>query len=319
MSHILVESGANPSSDYFIKPFLRSCSASLCVCSLYPERKYPVPRGGAPQSIIFNRYLTPAWRHWVDANRASLDKVVYFLDDDLLDLSAHRGLPWRYRWKLYRLAWRHQRWLQKTGAELWVSSQWLGDKYSNWSLSGVKPRVLEPQSPHGGQLLQETLFYHGSASHVDEIRWLVPIVEEVLARAPSLSFEIIGDLSVRRLFAHVPRVHVLHAMSWPAYQALISRPGRAIGLAPLLDQPFNKARAPVKYFDITQAGAVGVYADHPVYRSVIKHGHNGLLLPAEPSLWVEAILKLQADAALRSVLLGHAKADIAAARGSQSV
>jgi hypothetical protein len=312
MLHILVEADSNPSSDYFLKPALGAVSTSLTVVPLGQKTDFPVIIPTESYTLIFNRYLTPAWRRWVDANRAHLDNVIYFMDDDLLDLAAQRGLPWRYRWKLFRLAWRHRRWLRQTGAELWVSSQWLADKYTGWSASGVSPRVLLPQSPYGGLRVQNTLFYHGSASHADEIRWLVPVITEVLARDPSLSFEIIGDQSVRRLFAHVPRVHVLQAMSWPAYQALLSRPGRTIGLAPLLNSPFNHARAPVKFFDITQAGAVGVYADHKVYRSVVEHGRNGVLLPMEPALWADTILRLNADAPLRATLLSEARRDISA-------
>ena len=81
-------------------------------------------------------------------------------------------------------------------------------------------------------------------------------------------------------------------MSWPAYKTFIQRPGRTIGLAPLLDTPFNAARAPTKFFDITAAGAVGIYADSPVYRRLVEHGKNGLLLPMDsPGGWVEAVLE----------------------------
>ncbi|GAA3712739.1 hypothetical protein GCM10022421_20010 [Oceanisphaera sediminis] len=252
------------------------------------------------------RYVTPAWRLWAEKHRSQLGQVVFFMDDDLFDLRAHAGLPLRYRWKLYRQAWQHQAWFKKMGAQLWVSTPWLAEKYAGW-----QPTVLQPQSPYSGLgsglSVQKTLFYHGSASHKSEFEWLYPVFEQVLSQEPTLSVELIGNSKVRNRFAALPRVHVLHPMKWPAYQALLARPGRTIGLAPLLDNGFNAARAPTKFFDITQAGAVGIYADHPVYRPLVRHEHNGLLLPMKQQVWVDAILRLSKDDSTREMIRENAK------------
>jgi glycosyltransferase involved in cell wall biosynthesis len=297
MSWLLVQQGKNPSSDYFVRPALAGSQVQMCNLD-EPPNGLPAPG----THLVFVRYLTPQWRRWVERHRAVLGRLAFFMDDDLFDVDAHRTLPLRYRWKLYRLATRHKAWLRRMNAELWVSTQWLADKYSGW-----QPRVLAPQPPYADCLPQKTFFYHGSASHMGEIRWLVPVVEEVLKRDLAYSFEIIGNTEIRKLFSHLPRVHVLQPMSWPAYQALVSRPGRVVGLAPLFPGPFNQARSPTKFFDITQAGAAGLYADHPVYRSLIRHGENGLLLPMNQADWVEAILELGQDEPLRKRLLASAK------------
>jgi glycosyltransferase involved in cell wall biosynthesis len=88
------------------------------------------------------------------------------------------------------------------------------------------------------------------------------------------------------------RICVLPPTDWGGYRRCLQRPGRVVGLAPLLPGPVNAARAPTRFFDITAAGAVGVYADSPVYASLVEHGQNGLLLPMAPELWVEQILTL---------------------------
>lgn len=289
MNWLLVQQGANPSSDYFVRPRLADVEVRLCDLSAPPVE--PPPPG---VNLVFVRYLTPAWKRWVEQYRARLGRLAFFMDDDLFDMRAHAGLPLKYRWKLYRLAGRHQAWLQTMKVELWVSTQWLADKYQGW-----RPEVLTPQSPYTENALQKTFFYHGSASHMQEIHWLLPVVEEVLRRDSAFSFELIGNAEIRKLFSHLPRVHVLQPMSWPAYQALVSRQGRTVGLAPLLSNSFNQARSATKFFDITQAGAVGIYADHPVYRGIVQHEKNGLLLPMEPPLWAQAILDLGNRTALR--------------------
>lgn len=297
MKWIVVQQGANPSSDFFVRPALKA--EELNLYDLQSEPDVQLTHDGA--SIVFVRYLTPQWRRWVEQNRDMLQRLVFFMDDDLLDLKAHAGLPLRYRWKLYRLAWRHQRWLRRMQAELWVSTPWLAEKYQHWN-----PDVMEPQSPYTECETQKTVFYHGSASHAEEIRWLVPVVEEVLKRDSTFSFELIGNKAVREMFSHLPRVHVLQPMKWTAYKALVSRPGRTVGLAPLLPDPFNKARSATKFLDITQAGAVGIYADDPVYHSTVQHGHNGLLLPMDQAAWAEAIIELGNDNEYRTQLFHRA-------------
>ncbi|WP_319781518.1 glycosyltransferase family 1 protein [Oceanisphaera sp. IT1-181] len=298
MSWLVVQQGDNPSSDYFVKPAL--ASEELKVCDLLsPPEDLSVDTG---TDLVFVRYLTPPWKRWVEQNYASLGRLAFFMDDDLFDLSAHAKLPLRYRWKLYRLAWRHQQWLKRLNAELWVSNHWLAEKYQHW-----QPRVMAPQSPYGGSPLQKTFFYHGSASHGQEIRWLLPVVEEVLQRDPAFSFELFGNTEIRKLFSHLPRVHVLQPMPWSAYKALVGRPGRAIGLAPLLPSSFNLARSATKFFDITQAGAVGIYADHPVYQSIVQHEHNGLLLPLDQKTWADAVLQLGHDEHYRLHMLDRAR------------
>ncbi len=298
---LIVHQAPNPSTEFFIRPFLVESPAAV---DYYRFDELPAPFELSGAEVVFVRYVPPAWKAFLKRHPAQ--RVVFFMDDDLFDWRAFRGMPWHYQRKLFRLAWRHQRWLKEVRAELWVSSPWLAQKYAAWN-----PSVLEPDNPHGlvagfTDPAMKTIFYHGSASHRGELEWLVPVVEQVLGAREDVCFEVIGDRKVRDRFAHLPGVQVVHPMSWPAYKTFIQRPGRTIGLAPLLDTPFNAARAPTKFFDITAAGAVGIYADSPVYRRLVEHGKNGLLLPMDsPGGWVEAVLDLLDDCEKRRALFGH--------------
>lgn len=298
MSWALVEKGSNPSSDYFVKPVLQDDGFGSFDLQARPNK---VSLGNA-SNVVFVRYLSSDWVKWVESHRKSVKRIAFFMDDDLFDLKAHSGLPLKYRWRLYQNTWKYRSWLRRVDAELWVSNDWLADKYKDWN-----PRVLQPQSPYGGVFEQGTFFYHGSASHTSEIHWLVPVVEDVLVKTTNLSFEIIGNAQVRSYFSHLERVHVVQPMSWESYRALISRPGRSIGLAPLMPSRFNMARSATKFFDITHAGAVGIFADDPVYRSIVTHGDNGLLLNMDQQSWVDAILQLHNDEPGRLKILNQAR------------
>ena len=294
----LIQAGENPSSDFFIKPELQHAEVRQFHCFELP----PLTPPESSISLVFVRYLSGAWVRWVEQHRDSIDELIYFMDDDLFDATAHRGLSIVYRWKLYYNARRYKSWLQAQSASLWLSTPWLVDKYKGW-----QPKLLSPKSPYIDSNKVKTVFYHGSSSHMEEIRWLVPVISSVLEQDSSLVFEIIGNQKIRCLFSALPRVNVLHPMSWESYKALISRPGRTIGLAPLFASNFNQARSFIKFYDITQAGAVGVYADHPVYQSIVSHQKNGLLVPMQEQYWIDAILELSRQPATREQLVNEAR------------
>ncbi|WP_237063443.1 glycosyltransferase family 1 protein [Microbulbifer zhoushanensis] len=304
----VVEEGENPSTDYFVMPFLREQGYT-------PLRRTfsQLPTAGELQgaTVVFVRYLPGPWRALVTQHRAAIAGLYLFMDDDLFDWRAFIGMPLRYQAKLLRLSWRHRGWLRSQGAKLLVSTPYLQSKYAHWQPQLLPARPPEPVLAGAGTAESPpvmTVFYHGSASHGADLRWLRPVIAEVLERNEKLVFEVIGNAAVNRLFRGLPRVHVLHPMKWPTYRALVQRPGRTIGLAPLLDNRFNRARAHTKFFDITLAGAVGVYARGDIYGDIVRDGENGLLVPMEQGAWAEAILRLVDDAALRQRLLEGARA-----------
>ncbi len=297
----IVEEGPNPSTDYFVLPALKYEPNPVIRCTW---DQLPSAQDLAFSSVVFVRYVPAHWKTRIAQVRTSLVRLVYFMDDDLLDVQASAGLPWKYRYKLVMHATRHQRWLEQMQASLWVSTPWLKAKYASRNPALVAPKPIETPD------CACRVFYHGSSSHRVEIEWLKPVIEQCINANPSISFEIIGDHAVNQLYRSIPRVTVVHPMKWPSYQTFLATPGRDIGLAPLLDQPFNQSRSYTKFFDITQAGAVGIYANPGPWRHLIEHEKNGLLCAMEPQVWIDAILGLAADALQREVMHSHARASI---------
>jgi len=299
----VVEEKTNPSTDYYILPALAACE----------ERVIKVQFDQCPEAaelegatVIFVRYVPQQWVRLIERVRPRLQRLIYFMDDDLLDTQAQKELPWRYRLKLMKLAARRKAWLQKQAIELWVSTPYLANKYEGWRPFVVSP-LPKPQAPE----LSCRFFYHGSTSHMAEILWLRGLVESILNREEQLSFEIMGDNKVYRLYRDLLRVNIVHPMSWSAYQAFLSIPGRHIGLVPMLTNPFNSARSYVKFFDITCCGAVGIYPRDSIYAEVVRDGIDGLLVPQETQAWEEAVLTLAGDEQRRQDMLKSARARIA--------
>lgn len=294
----LVEEQPNPSTEYFVLPALLAGGARVVRCG---PNDLPAVEDLAGTTVVFMRYVPSPWVKLVESARSRLGRLVFFMDDDVLDVRASVGMPLRYRFKLARLAAWRKGWLRRQGVDLWVSTRYLQQKYAEWY-----PRLVLP-SPSSGPADMRRVFYHGSASHKAEIRWLLPVMEEALQRDERLAFEIVGGRDVYRLYRGLPRVNVVHPMRWPAYQAFLAMPGRHIGLAPLLNSPFNRARSYTKFFDITRCGAVGIYSPGSASADVVSHGIDGVVTVLEQSAWVEVILTLAHDEVLRSTMLRNAE------------
>lgn len=295
-SAAVLSDGDNASIAYLLRPHLDRLGLPFVVVPLHGRGTVQEVACG---TVIIARYLPREWIVPLQAFRQAGGKIVYFMDDDLMDRSATKGLPLAYRRKIDAWATRQRPVLEALCDEFWISSPHLYQKYRAWS-----PKLLS-SAPTAMTLMQDepvTVCYHGSASHGVEIRWLVEVMRQVQVSQGCTTFEIFGGHEVNKLFRSLPRTSVLHPMSWPNYLAYTGSIRRDIGLAPLLPEPFNAGRAPSKFFDFARMGAVGIYTDVEPYRGFVQHGVDGLLLPNDPAVWATAIGELAADPARRKQL-----------------
>lgn len=260
------------------------------------------PSTNQPELCVVCRYVNGKQLKQLHTQKRQGVKTIYFMDDDLLDPLAWGGLPWRYRFKLFSQAFVYKRRILDLVDEVWVSTPYLQNKYAHLNpvLVTAKPTTATVQTHHDTKVL---VCYHATASHSAEFKWLLPIMQEVLERNPRVHFELFADSHTAKLFLPLPRTAVLHPMSWPQYLAYTQSRQADIGLAPLLPSRFNAARGATKCMDYARMGAVGIYTDVPPYSEHVRHGVNGLLLPNVPAAWVQNILVLAADSALRDQLL----------------
>lgn len=262
-------------------------------------------------SIVLVRHISPAWQKLLLAKSDTLPPVMLFLDDDLPSILNDPHIPFVYSLKT---AFRYARALKTFNticSSVSVSSEGLAAKYGLANQSILAPLPIEAaipvSSPHDDQV---TLFYHGTASHRREIRWLRDIISEVVKRQPGIIFELFGDKTVSKLYQSIEGVRVVHPMKWQSFLAYSASVNYDIGLAPLLDSPFNQCRSHVKYYDITRAGGVGIYSESSVFHTMIKSGENGLLVKNSIQGWIDAICALAQDGKTRQRMFEKASAHI---------
>lgn len=289
---VILSAGETATTDYFLYPHLENLGYEVILLNSSADPLESAFDMGRCGLLVISRYLPGRWFGVVDLLRRHGATLVYFMDDDLFDIRALRGLPMRYQWKIATQALVHRSRLLRMCEEFWVSTAYLAEKYAK-----CKPILLSPapsrKTLEGKKGIR--VCYHGTASHQREIEWLAPVMEAVQARSDDVHFELFGTRAIARILGGMPRVSVLHPMSWPNYLAFTAARKSDIALAPLLPGAFNAARGPTKFYDYARMGAVGVYSNVSPYREFVKHDVDGLLLDNDPAAWIEAVLALAHD------------------------
>lgn len=297
----IVEEAENPSTEYYILPALKMLALDDRV------RIFNNPPKGMEREkiiIIFIRYLNREWIRFVEKNRDHISKIIYFMDDDLFDSTSWGALPLKYIKKIYMNSYRWKSWLLDMKADFIFSTEYLAKKYNQMNAVILYPYpVLD--LPSVSEVIEDSkddvikIFYHGTSSHKEEIKWIHHLVKEVLSNNRSIIFEFIGNEKVNKIFKSLERVIVVHPMRWYLYKKFLLSQKRHIGIVPLIDNKFNRARSYTKFFEIVSCGAVGIYSKESCYNKIVSHEKDGILISNDKSHWVEFILKLAEDHSYR--------------------
>ena len=94
----------------------------------------------------------------------------------------------------------------------------------------------------------------------------------------------------------------------PAFAAALVGAQPHIGLAPVIDEAFNRARSELHWLEYTLAGAATIASrtSEPGPYDAIRDGTDGLLASSRGE-WLEALTRLAASSTLREELAGHAR------------
>lgn len=215
-------------------------------------------------------------------------KVIYELDDDLLDLPDN-GKPGQLS-----LAWRLAQvipWFFDEADLVKAGSPELAQRltqrgfpalYRPYAARLMRLRPVEPQH-------RTVIGYFGTPHHRADVELIFPALQEVQRRyRAKVQFEFIG--CAPRQWRTLDNATVLPCIQdYGAFLATLTRRNWTLGLAPLRDIPFNTAKSNSKFRDYSAAGIAGIYADVAPYRDSVTNGVNGWLCSQNVSAWVNCI------------------------------
>jgi len=153
--------------------------------------------------------------------------------------------------------------------------------------------------------------YFGTTTHTPDVEILGPALRTVVDRyGERIAIQFYGCPPPRSLQGDPRVVWAAHAwMTYREYVALLREAPVDIGLAPLADTDFNRAKSEAKFLEYSAAGLPGVYSDVEPYGAAIRPGRTGWLARSERD-WVDHLSRLIEDGSLRERMAEAAFRDV---------
>ncbi|MBV1868821.1 MAG: hypothetical protein KUG69_13090 [Marinosulfonomonas sp.] len=230
----------------------------------------------------------------------SFDRLIYVIDDDWRAGLAGSGLPLAYRAKLALVEARAARHLEKLADTIVVSSPRLATRYRHiWPGKNViqmSPAWPLPQS-RPAKTSVRAIAYLGAWTHQRDFGLIAPALKLLLDRHPDVSFTLSANVNAGPFWANHPQTKIVPALPWNDYLAWLIEQRFDIGLYPLRDTGFNRARSVSKLFEYALCGAAVVASDS---WEVARNGSLSdavELVPETPDGWGASIERLLGDPA----------------------
>ncbi len=142
--------------------------------------------------------------------------------------------------------------------------------------------------------------YVGGLSHNDDLDMVLPAIKTVMEKYPNVHFNLMGQMDINKAkkvfgkWEQPVRSRILlqnATKTQPEYPKHLSEQPWSIGIAPLIDSPFNESKSHIKWMEYSMY-KIPVVASrvYPYYKDVqgkgtIEHGETGLLCDTEED-WV---------------------------------
>ena len=177
--------------------------------------------------------------------------------------------------------------------------------------NGLDERIwTPPTTPTQDQPVR--ILCMGTATHDRDFAMIVPALSRLKTEYDDrVVIDIIGMTSRDDLPLGLNRIRP-PPNAWRSYAGFVNwltsvSPAWHIGLAPLLDTPFNLCKSPIKAMDYAAMGLAVLASDTPVYRGSLADGPAGRLVPNNSAAWYAALTWLLRNRDLRQTIAGRSR------------
>lgn len=262
--------------------------------------------------VVFCRNTERGYRHLIDEALGRRRPVIYDIDDSFWDIpkSTDPDLA-RYHLEPSRLA-QLEHYLQ-SAALVRVYSPLLKEKVSAFTNNAKIYRSsfdfnqlpsFESTPPKSRKI---GIVYATSRTVDDQYKVFLPALSEFLHQHHAFVEMTVWGCMPSELMT-LPGVTAKKLM--PRYDDFLrefSRSDFQIGLAPLLDNEFNRSKNNTKFRDYGACGIAGIYSDVDAYSSSVAHMQDGLLVANTKDAWLTGLNQLVFDENLRQIIRTNAR------------
>ncbi|GHE20550.1 glycosyltransferase family protein [Halomonas urumqiensis] len=300
---LLLSDGARPTEDiYFLEsaaPHLRSLGHDVGRLDVRGWRGLfgkMIAGRLVGVNLLICRTLPVGWMNWLERHRAQFGRIVYLIDDDLKAAGDDVTLPEAYQLRMANAA-AHQGRLLALADQVVACSPALAVRLRerHASVSVLTPPLIVPlpgrehfTTPPDSESPWR-VGYHGTRAHLADIQHISPALAQLHDVRDDVTFEVMLGTHLPDALNGLERLTAPSPLPWQAFREYQRENRLHIGLAPLLETPFNRGKSFIKFLDIAAMGAVGVYSRRSPYTDLVEHGVNGLLAGDDPSEWRDAL------------------------------
>ena len=290
---LFVESTGAIAQIRLLSPFEKLEQAGILTYDQYvmdKPRRFVFDQFDKYDMVIFQRSSSPTTVELMRQAKKRNIKVIYDIDDNLLDLPAdHIFFDHFHDTNVVNAIRSHL-----AEADLvTVSTGVLWSALAEYSSKRVIVRNeidldLFPaaRSRSNGQV---TIAYAGGVTHRRDLDPIIPALEKLLKKYRSAIRLVLFYLRPKSLRKYPQVVHLGGFPKYQEYARLLQEAKIDIGLAPLLDDTFNSAKSDVKYLEYGSQAIAGVYSRSLPYSSVVD-GETGLIVEGDDTgMWYERI------------------------------
>lgn len=253
----------------------------------------------AGANLLLCRSLPLGWLRWVERHRSAFGYIAYLIDDDITAAANDPMLPAAYRQRMGRIAHLQPRLLMLSD-EVVACSEKLAQRFyaQHGHVSVLTPPLIAPLPTREHFTVSPSaqapwkIGFHGTRAHLTDLLHITPALWAIQQGRLDTQLEIMLGKHTPSQLAELPRVQTPAPLPWQAFRHYQTSCRLHIGVAPLLETPFNQGKSFIKFLDIAAMGGVGIYSDRYPYTEVVRHGENGLLVEDSPAAWQAALQQL---------------------------
>lgn len=271
-----------------------------------------------PDVVMMTRYGQPHGARIMAWFQRARVRVIYHLDDDLLDVPESLGAEIVRRQGNTGVV-EERRSLIAGADKVYVSTPALcetlrakvpeqrnlvhGEIYAPFLGDRLAEGTPVDRAPASGPVIG----YMGSKGHQHDLELAVPALVRLMEEDASLRFEVFGTIQMPEALKRFEGRIASHSVqvSYVEFLGTLKTLGWTVGLAPLVDAAFNSNKAPTKFIEYTAAGIPVVASDTVVYQKAIPSGTG---VRVRDDQWYEALRDLVHDAGRRQAMLAQAQA-----------
>ncbi|MBW2107284.1 MAG: glycosyltransferase, partial [Deltaproteobacteria bacterium] len=138
----------------------------------------------------------------------------------------------------------------------------------------------------------------GSVGHTDDVAYVAPVIKALCRTKPQVRFYFMGSKTqFEETFggSHSEQFSYVPPGSMERYYEFVQ--GLDLGLAPMLETPYNVCRSDVKFVEYASCGVVPVLSSIAPYQKHVRDGENALLFKDRRSL-AQVLERLTTDPGL---------------------